>query len=70
MQIVFKSREREDAFQMYKVKDMNKNKTKIKFPVIRCLPHPDLVGGLMFGCNDCNKFHLHGQGPGQSITLY
>ena len=44
------------------------NEKKTKHPTVMCLPRPDFIQGAMFWCDDCNKFHLHGEGLGHRST--
>ena len=39
-----------------------------KFPVIKCLPRSDFIGGMTFWCPFCNKWHNHGQGDGHRVA--
>ena len=35
-----------------------------KTPVIKCLPRPDFLGGMMFFGPFCQRWHYHGRGKG------
>jgi len=38
-----------------------------KAPVIKCLPRPDFLGGMMFWCPFCQRWHYHGRGNGYRV---
>lgn len=41
---------------------------KANFPVIKCLPRPDFLGGMMFWCPFCRTWHYHGRGNGHRVS--
>jgi hypothetical protein len=41
---------------------------KREYPVVKCLPRPDFVGGLMFYCPFCKTLHAHGRGNGHRVS--
>ena len=41
---------------------------KPKTPIIKCLPRPDFLGGMMFWCPFCVEWHRHGRHEGYRVT--
>lgn len=44
---------------------MNEKKSKKrKIPIVKCLPSPICLGGMVFWCPFCKTHHMHGRGNG------
>ena len=39
-----------------------------EYPLIKCLPRSDFIGGFKFWCPFCKRFHYHGRGEGHRVS--